>query len=198
LFTTDELIAAFSLEGISGGNAVFNTDKLDWYNCQHILRLDPDDLIGRLQPLLAEAGWWRDAFRDSERTWIVRVLDLLKPRVRRLTDFVEQGQPFFSDDTLAYDSAAVAAHLATAEGRSHLRALQEALAALQRFDAVTLETTIRSLAEARQVKAGPLIQVARVAVTGRAASPGLFETLELIGRERTLTRMSVAVHLYAS
>lgn len=191
LFAMAELIAVFSLGGISGGNAVFNPEKLDWFNSQHILRIEPRTLVERLEPVLQASGLWRDAFRDTERTWLERVIELLKPRVRRLHDFVDQGRPFLAE-SVEYDPAAVAKHLATAEGRRLLDALRETLGGLEPFEAPALESAIRTLAEQRQVKAATLIHVARVAVTGRTVSPGLFETLELVGRERVLARLEAA------
>ena len=65
IFSRDELVAAFALEGISGGNAVFNPEKLDWFNQQHIMRLALDDLAARVQPLFADAGLWRDVVCDD-------------------------------------------------------------------------------------------------------------------------------------
>ena len=72
LFTRDELVARFTLEGISGGNAVFNPEKLDWFNQQHIARLPPDELARRIEPVLRDAGLWRDGFRRRRRDWLLR------------------------------------------------------------------------------------------------------------------------------
>ena len=191
LFSIEDLIAVFSLDGISGGSAVFNPEKLEWFNSQHIVRIDTRTLVERLEPVLRAAGLWRDAFRDTQRTWLERVIELLKPRVRRLHDFVDQGRPFLGD-SIEYDAAAVAKHLATPEGRGLLEALHETLGGLEPFEAAPAESAIRALAAQRQVKAAAVIHVARVAVTGRTVSPGLFETLELVGRERVLARLEAA------
>src|SRR5205807_8296153 len=91
LFTRDALVAAFTLEGISGGNAVFNTEKLDWFNQQHIERLAPDELALRVKPWLEAAGVWRDDWLGDRHAWFFAVLELLKPRAKRLDDFVAQG-----------------------------------------------------------------------------------------------------------
>jgi glutamyl-tRNA synthetase len=194
LFTRDDLIAQFTLEGISGGNAVFNPDKLDWFNQQHLAAMPSDKLVHRLRPLFEDAGVWRDSMATSERGWLVRVLDLLKPRVKKLPQFVEDARPFLRPD-VDYDAAAVEKHLKAAGARGHLVALRDAFASARQFDAATLESIVRSLADARGVKAGVLIHTARVAVTGRAVSPGLFDVLELIGRERVLARLDQALPL---
>ena len=194
LFSRDELIAAFTLEGISGGNAVFNPEKLDWFNQQYIARMDPEDLAQRVEPWLRDAGFWSDDFASAKRRWLLRTLELLKPRLKRLTQVVEDGRPFFQD-AIERDPAAVAKHLARPELRDHLRGLRETFAAAAPFDAATLDAALRSFAEQRGIKAAQLIHATRVAVTGRAASPGLFDVLELLGRERTLTRIEEALAL---
>jgi glutamyl-tRNA synthetase len=197
LFTRDELIAAFTLEGISGGNAVFNPDKLEWFNQQHIAMLAPDDLIRRVRPLLEAAGLWDDAYLNERRVWFAAVLELLTPRVKRLGDFVEQGRFFFSNE-IHYEPAAVDKHLrGVPDMDSHLAALDRIFTDLMTFDAASIEMALRTVAEERAVKPAALIHATRVAVTGRAASPGLFETLTLIGRERTRVRLEGARRLIA-
>jgi glutamyl-tRNA synthetase len=191
LMTREELTGRFTLEGISGGNAVFNVEKLDWFNQQYMMRLSGDDLVGRVEPVMREAGLWRDTYSSSERGWLARVLDLLKPRVRRLPDFSSEGTFFFKDVEL--DDAAVAKHLKPAGTRPLLQAMIAAIERSSSFTAAALETLVRGLAAERGVKAGALIHATRVAVTGRGNSPGLFEVLELLGCERTLERLAAAV-----
>jgi glutamyl-tRNA synthetase len=195
LFTRDELVQAFSLEGIASSNAVFNPDKLEWFSAQHIARMDGDMLATRLEPLLRAAGLWRDPFGSGEgRAWLGRLIDLLRPRAKRLTDFVEKGRPFVAD-ALEYDAEATAKHLASDEARGHLSAVREMCAATDPFTAAALEPALRALASARGAKAGVLIHPTRVAVTGRAESPGIFEVLELVGRDRVLARVDAALAL---
>ena len=191
LFTRDELIAAFTLDGISGGNAIFNAEKLDWFNQQHIGRLPPDELFGRVAPVLREAGLWRSNDDDSQRNWLIRVLELIKPRVKKLDQFVEEARPFVQDE-IQYDAAAVAKYLAKPEVRDAMEPLRLALAAVEPFTAIRLEPALRVFAENRGLKAAALIHATRVAVTGRAVSPGLFDVLELIGRDRVLDRLRAA------
>jgi glutamyl-tRNA synthetase len=188
LFTRDELIDRFTLEGISGGNAVFNTEKLDWFNHQHLLRLGDDELIARLHPRLSEAGYWRDALFGEDRDWFVRVLELLKPRAKRLNEFIDQLTPFFVDPA-SYDADGVTKHLSAPGAAEHMRALGDAFAAAAVWDEANLERELRALAEARSVKAGMLIHGTRLAMTGRMVSPGLFEMLVLLGRDRVLARL---------
>ena len=194
LFTRDELVELFAIEGISGGNAVFNPEKLDWFNQQHMARLSLDDLASRVEPFLRETGMWSDDFSGARRLWFHQVLELLKPRVKRLVQFAEDGRPFFSD-AVQYDPDAVKKHLKP-ELRGVFEEWRTALGSAEPFEAATLEATLRGFAESRGLKFGALVHATRVAVTGRAASPGLFEVIVLVGRDRSLTRMSAALELF--
>jgi len=177
LFTKDELIRRFNLEGISGGNAVFNTDKLDWFNHQHLLKLADDELIARLN-------------LEGDAAWLSRVLTLLRPRCKKLTDFADQLAPFFVDPS-SYDADGVKKHLSAPEAAGHLQALRDAYAVATPFDEATLEQALRALAETRGIKAATLIHGTRLAMTGRMVSPGLFEMLVLLGRDTVLKRLEL-------
>jgi glutamyl-tRNA synthetase len=196
LFTKAELVDRFSLEGIGGGNAVFNPDKLDWFNQQHMMRLPAGDLADRLAPRLREAGLWRDSFVSTDRAWLERVIELLKPRARKLGQFVDDGRLFFVED-VEYDLAAVRKFVQPEGIRDHLTALRTAFEAVMPFEAAPLEATLRELADARGVKPAALIHATRVAVTGKAVSPGLFEVLELVGRTLTDRRLGAVLALAA-
>jgi len=190
VLTRSEMIDSFTLENISGGNAVFNPDKLDWFNNQHLTRLDRADLVERVQPLLQAAGLWTDDLGASRGEWLQRVLVLVLPRVKRLPDFVEQARPFLSE-SVDYDPDAVAKHLSDPALPDHVAAMAAALADAEPFDELAIERVIRAVADARRIKAGVLIHAARVAATGRAVSPGLFEVLALLGKKKTIARLEM-------
>ena len=174
---------------------MFNPEKLDWFSAQHILAMPAEELARRIEPLLRAAGWWRTGWEDETpggRDWLRRAIELLKPRAKRLTDFVEKGRPYFVDE-VEYDPDAVAKHLSADDAAGVLAALRAALADLAPFTAQNLETALRALADSRHVKAGALIHPTRVAVTGQAVSPGLFDVLEFLGRERTLARLDACI-----
>ena len=188
LMSVTELIERFSLEGISGGNAVFNTDKLDWMNGQYIARLPVAKLAQAVEPFLGEAGLWPSALPGVDEPWLHRLLDLLRPRAKRLTDFVDLARPFLVD-TVEYDPEAIEKHLSTPGLAAHLSALVESLGTAVPFDEPHVEAVVRGSAAERGIKPGLLIHAVRVAVTGRTTSPGLFEVLSLLGKERTITRL---------
>ncbi len=187
VFSRDELVARFTLEGIRGGDAVFNLEKLEWFNQQHIARLDAPAILARIEGDLARDGLPVAGMDAAEHRRIERVIDLVKPRVRRLSDFAGQIAPFLSD-TIERDPVAADRYL-SAEVGPHLAAWREELARAESFDAASLEAQLRALAAARGIKPAALIHATRVAVTGQAVSPGLFDVLELMGRARVMRRL---------
>ena len=191
LFSRSELTATFALEGISGGNAVFNPEKLDWVNQQHIQRLTAEELATRLEPWLRAEGLWHDDLLGTRRGWFLAVVELFKPRIKRLDQFASEARPLLAAD-VEYDAAAVAKYLKP-EMAEPLAELAERFESLEPFSAEQLEAALRSLAERRQMKPAALIHATRVAVTGRAASPGLFETLELAERDKVVSRVRAVI-----
>jgi glutamyl-tRNA synthetase len=187
LFVRDELIERFTLEGISGGNAVFNPEKLDWFNQQHIARLAPGDLLRRIEPRLREQGLWRDSLATTDADWIASVLDLLKLRVKKLDQLVDDLRPFLAERP-SLDPAAAAKYL-TPQASAALASLASELQHAPAWDAASLEGILRSAADRGGIKAAAVIHAARVAVTGRAVSPGLFDVLALLGPDRVITRL---------
>ena len=191
VFSRDELVARFTLEAISGGNAVFNPEKLDWFNQQHIMRLPAAEIVERLGQEFDSAGLPWSSLDPLERSRLERVVDLVKPRAKKLADVVALTIPFWSSAPVM-DPAAVEKHLSDPALGPHLRAWCDAVAGVQPFNAATLEAALRSLAAERGIKPGALIHATRVAVTGQAVSPGIFDVLELMGRERVVQRLTNA------
>jgi glutamyl-tRNA synthetase len=187
LMSVAEMIASFALDGISGGNAVFNTEKLDWMNGQYIARMPIEELARAVRSLVDQAGLGQHPL-VAERASFHRLLELLRPRVKRLTDFVDQARPLLLDE-VEYEKEAVEKHLTAPDLSSHVAALVDAVAASAPFDETQVEAAVRGTATARGIKAGALIHATRVAVTGRTTSPGLFEVLTWLGRERTTARL---------
>ena len=190
VFTRGALVQTFSLEGINSGKAIFDYDKLAWLNGQHIGLMSAEAIINHIESFLKKAGVWHDSYATAgnKRAWLGCVVDLLKARARYLEDFVEYGQPFFVD-TVTYDPEAVTKRLSVPGLGEYVAALKNAYTQLDQFDSDSLERTLRDVAEAQNIKAGILMHATRVAVSGRMVGPGLFEMIELIGRERTCERL---------
>ena len=192
LLTMPELVARFALEGISTGNAVFNTDKLDWFNHRYLTRLSDDALVAVLQPWFVRAELWSPDLATTRRTWLHEVLGLLRPRSKRLGEYVDGARPFLQAPA-GYDPDGVAKYLTGPGLRGHLEALRDAVAALGVGDEATLEATLRGVAEARGIKAGALIHATRLAMTGKTVSPGLFETLRVLGPATVVARFDALI-----
>jgi glutamyl-tRNA synthetase len=187
LLARDELMAEFALAGISGGNAVFNTEKLDWMNAQYLARLPVEQLAELVRPRFVEAGLDQTpVVRDP--AGFQRLIELLRPRVKRLTEFVEQARPLL-ERPADYQPDGVQKHLSLVGIRDHVAAVAAALQPVSPFDEPHVEAAVRSTAAGQGLKAGQLIHVVRLALTGRTASPGLFEMIVLLGREESLARL---------
>ena len=184
IFSSDELIRLFSLDGVSKSNAVFDNDKLAWFNTEWIRRYLPQQLL----PLI-EAEWAKSGFSpDRPREEILAAIALLQPRARSLKDFAGAFRGYFAD-TYEYDPAAVAKFLSDEKSRILLVELAERYAALDDFTEATTEQLLRAFAEEKVVKAGGLINGSRVALTGQGVAPSLFAVMVALGKERVVKRL---------
>ncbi|MEB3196163.1 MAG: glutamate--tRNA ligase [Candidatus Sericytochromatia bacterium] len=183
-FTRDEMIAAFSLEGLNKSAAVFDFAKLEAMNAHYIQHTTPERLLPDMIRRWEQAGLPVASKSEAERCSIIRSLQV---RSRTLVQMLEGSRPFF-DLPLEFEAEAVAKHL-DAPGLTALRSLRDTLAALSEWEESNLEAVVKALAAERGIKLGALIQPARVALTGRAASPGIYEVLTLLGRDLSLRRL---------
>ena len=190
IFSLEELAAVFSLDNINKKSAVFDTAKLEWMNSQYIMRMPLDELEMRLAPMLFENG----PGAETSREWRHKLLDVLRIRARTLDGIAEMAQGYLRDD-VEYDADAVAKQWKnSAEVSERLERVHDRLAGVE-WNEKALEEAIRSVAEEMGVGAGKVIQPLRVAVTGTAASPGMFDVLVLLGRERALQRIVTALDM---
>ncbi len=190
----DELIDRFALDGINKKPAVFDHDKLDWLNGQYIAASPGAELAAQVASRLVEAGVAKADELESRSERVGQVLDSVKVRARTLGDLVELTRPFFPGP-LAYDPQAVAKHWKDrAASSERLQRLAAVLADVTSWDEATLEAVLRDLADELEIGAGKLIHPVRVALTGRAVSPGIFEVMRLMGRDLVLARIAAAVN----
>ena len=184
IFSSEELIGLFSLDGISRSNAVFDNDKLAWFNTEWIRRYSPEQLM----PLIEEE-WVRAGFRsDRSREEILATIALLQPRARSLKDFAQAFRGYFCDE-FEFDTAAVAKFLSDDRSRAMLVELGERYQQLDEFNEATAEQLLRGFAEEKGVKAGALINGSRVALTGQGVAPSLFAVMTALGKERVVKRL---------
>jgi glutamyl-tRNA synthetase len=190
----EELISLFSLQGISKSNAVFDRAKLDWFNAEYIRAYPAEKLLPLIEEEWAKAGV-KPQIRDRE--WLLATIDLLKPRARNLKDFATSFRAFFTDE-FTPEAAAIEKFLKEDTIRSMLVELSGRYAAIgDGFTEETAEKILRDFAAEKNVKAGALINGARVALTGQAVAPSLFAVMVALGRERTVQRLSSAPQLIA-
>jgi glutamyl-tRNA synthetase len=193
IFDVPELVARFDLADVQKRSAVFDTRKLEWLNGQHISRADAATLDAIVTPMLIDAGVVDEASLAGRRDWYLGLLDLLKVRARTFDDFVRQARPYFEEEVVYEDQATRKHWKNPAVLAEHLSKLRERFAAVEAWSQDALEPALRGLAEELGVGAGKLIHPLRIALTGMAVSPGIFEVLGAMGRERTLARIDAAL-----
>ena len=182
----DELISLFSLAGISKSNAVFDRTKLDWFNTEYIRAYPAEKLLPLIEQEWAKAGIKP---RTRDRAWLVATIELLQPRARNLKDFATSFRAFFTDEFTA-DPTAIDKFLKEDSIRKMLVELSARYAAIGNgFTEEAAEKILRDFAAEKNVKAGALINGARVALTGQAVAPSLFAVMVALGRERTVDRL---------
>ncbi len=187
----DEMVREFTLEAVSRSNAVFDFEKLAWMNSEYLRHLPAERLLTLVEAQLRSANLWREAYSTDERGRFEASVRLLQTRARSLKDFSESGRAFFTDH-FDYDSEAVKKFWKEPALPEFLDVLGKRLSRANPFDLEETENGLRALAEEKGVKAGLLINAARVALIGQAVAPGLFEVMVALGRERVLERLHSA------
>src|SRR5262245_19220761 len=207
IFSREELIQLFSLEGIHKSNAIFNFTEGDarnwtdqkalWMNWEYIKTMPMAKLFPFVKAELQKSGLWRDEYEGERRAWFVQALNLIRERARTLADFTNHGRPYFVDDfNFEFDDAAVKKNLQKEPAlKELLPQLADTFATLNVFTHDTTEASLRGFAEEKGVKAGLLINATRTALTGQAVGPGLFDLVAAVGKDRTVARLKHAAQL---
>ena len=180
------MVQQFDLSAVSRSNAVFDPEKLAWMNSQYLRALSLDRLAPLVEAELKLSGL--DAMITTSPAEFEQTLGLLQPRMRTLKDFSQGGRAFFTDD-FEYAPEASKKFWKAPSLSVLLNKLAERLAELESFDVETTETALRGLADESEVKAGLLINATRVALTGQAVAPGLFDVMKVLGQKRTVERL---------
>jgi glutamyl-tRNA synthetase len=178
------MIRDFELTAVSKSNAVFDLEKLAWMNSEYVRRMPVERLVLLVERELTQAGVEIPSDRDAFRQRIL----LLQSRARTVQDFAGVFKSFFADD-FAYDPDAVKKHWKDAALPQLLEELSGRLSVLDPLDLASSEGALRALADAKNVKAGLLINAARVALTGQGVAPGLFEVMVALGKDRAVQRL---------
>lgn len=207
IFSREQLIQLFSLEGIHKSNAVFNFTEGDarswtdqkalWMNAEYIKTWPLEKLLPLVKAELQQSGLWKEDFEVARKAWFERTIDLVRERCRTLKEFSSKGRPYFVDDlSFEFEEAMVRKNLQKEPAlRELLPGLADAFAALGEFTHETTEACLRAFADEKGVKAGLLINATRTALTGQAAGPGLFDVVVTIGQPRAVARLKHAASL---
>ena len=178
IMSRDELIERFSLDRVVSSPATFDYEKLDWLNGMYLRALSPEEYAGELVRFLRDEGY------DWDETLIRRTAPIVQEKIERFGQFPDFAGFLFRD--IEPDSALLngAAPVVTAA--------RDELERVEPFAAPEIEAALRALAERLELSPRKAFEPIRIAVTGSKISPGLFESLELLGKDETLRRLSVA------
>lgn len=185
IFSMEQLVQEFSLERVGKSGAVFNVEKLNWLNQQHLRLKTKEALASMMKPMLAAKG-----ITIEDDDYLASVIELLKDRLTFPQDFLNIAEYFFVDPN-NYEEAAIKKNW-TAETPARVRQLADVLDALSVFTHDSIETALRSLAEQLQIKTSQLIHPTRLAVSGKSAGPGLFEMMAVMGKDIVVRRLRTA------
>ena len=206
IFTKEELIEAFSLEGVNRANSVFNVNKNDpkfftdpkalSINSHYIRNIPVEELEPYVRAELEKAGIWNPEFESARRDWYLATIDLIRSRYHVTTEFATLGRAYFSDE-YQIEEKALEKNILKHDGlKNWFSILADRLESIESFSIEETENVIRDMAEELDIKAGILINGIRAAVTGQTVGPGLFDILIAIGQKRVVERLRKAVSLF--
>ncbi len=194
VFSPEEAARHFSLDRVSKSPVAVSFDKLDWFNGIYIRRMEQRELAARCLPFLQRAGLLPDPCPDGRFEYLVELIPLIRERLKLLSEAPDMLGYFLRDEIKPPAAELLIGKKSTAaQTRKVLEQSQGAIETLAAFDAPTLERALRELAQKMLIKEGEIFMPLRVAVSGQTATPGLFETMAAIGRERCLQRIRNAL-----
>ena len=191
LLTREDIVKHFALQRISKTAAVFNKDKLDWMNGIYLRGLSLEGFISKAMPFL-DKGLPAEVKRPLDADYIMRFAPLIQERARTLAE-VPQLSDFFFVAELEYDAGLLLGKIDKAAAIKSLQASAAKMNSVNNWEAASLEAVFRPLADELKLKTGVFFGLLRVAITGRTAAPPLFQTMEVLGKERCLKRLKAAL-----
>lgn len=183
------LIKEFTLERVNKTSAIFNIDKLNWLNGQYIKDKDSKVLF---DDIVAFMRGNNTIGEDFDREKMLRLVELYKVRMKTLADFAGHIKPFRGSD-IEYDPVGVEKHLKQVGARDLLSRWRKELAALESFSVISMEERLRALAEELKIKPARIIHATRMAISGSMTGAGIFETMEVMGRDTVLKRIDYVI-----
>lgn len=185
IFSLEDLASVFTLDRVGKAGAIFNIEKLNWMNQQHIRLKSGRDLLVSLKPRFQEAGF------SASDDYLAGVIELLKDRVNFLQDFILLSRAFFIDPD-RYDDETIQKKW-TADTLAHLAGLREVFSGVSEFTHHPLEEALKAYGEKAGIKPGSLVQPLRIVISGEASGPALYTMMEMLGKTTCLSRMEKAL-----
>jgi len=203
IYSLDELIEKFSLDGIHRSNAVFNfkendprhwtDDKAIWMNAEYIRTMPLDELLPFVKTEMKASKLWREEYEDADREWFERTVGLIRQRFFTLKDFSSQGRAYFSED-YDFDPAAIEKNLSKfPDLRQWLPELADRFEPIGSFTEPEIEAVVKAFTEEKGIKLGVIMNGARTLLTGVAVGPSMLSVFETLGKERSVLRLKSQV-----
>ncbi len=195
----ETVIENFTLERVIKSPAGLDPEKLMSYQEHWMGQKSLEEKVTGVLPCLQRAELISDSLSDDDLSYVGRVIVALDDRLKTFSDILQFDDFFMSDDDLQFDEKAIQKRLIKPDDALPLlKKLREKLATVESFDAVTTEAMLHQFIEEEEIKVGQIIHALRVAVSGKSTGPGMFDCLELLGRERCLARMDRAIGIAES
>jgi glutamyl-tRNA synthetase len=188
IFTRDELITKFTLQGVNKNPAIFDTDKLNWLNGKYIRSILPERLVDLCEPLILEA------YGKQDFAYLKKVVLSLHDRLVLIPEIVPMTPYFFKDD-FDYDQKGVEKYFKTPNARTILEHLIASLSSLDPFVRSGIEQIFKDLAKELNLKLGEIIHPCRLALSGRLETPPMYDVVEILEKEKVLARLNKALNL---
>ncbi len=194
IFSRAELIEKFTLERVNSSPASHDPDKLFWLQGEWMKKVPLDTKVEAVLPYLAKEGLVPEPITPEFKARVARVITALGDRLKVYSDIVKLGRYFFTE-TLTHDPDAVKKRLKKDTVPGMLAELDQLLATVEPYDMPTLEKAIHEFSETRGIKMGDVVNPLRVATTGQGVGPGLYDCLEILGREGCRARIAKTLEM---
>jgi glutamyl-tRNA synthetase len=192
VFTRDELVNYFSFENVGKAAAVFNPEKLLWLNSQYIMNSSPEKLAELVRPFLVKEQIITED-QPLDPTWLAKAVRTLQERAKTLVELASSLRYYVAEEPAFNDKAKE--KFLNEKSRNLLMELKEGISDLSEFSTPELETLFKAIVEKHGAKLGALAQPVRVAMTGGTESPGIYEVLDVLGKEKVLRRLEKAIKM---
>ena len=187
LFSINELIEGFTLDKISGHSAIFDMEKLNWFNSEYLKKLPDETYTKLLLPYLQEVNFMDTSLSNEQFQWLKKVVSLMKSRVRNFRQFLEYADYFFTKDfTIEDDATKVLEQVGVITTISNL---QNRLEQITEWKEENIEQAVREIASELNLKGKQIIHPTRISLSGKKVGPSLFALMEVLGKEENVRRL---------